>query len=83
MSVISKLLLFLVVFLMGLIVYFYGHKLNEFYVNLYINDKKKPEFWEYSSSKELTDMEAKRAGLALMIVSVFLALMFIIGYFYN
>jgi hypothetical protein len=81
MSVFSKVLILLGVFTLGVVIYFYGHKFQDSYVNMYTDNKKKPIFWEYSSSKEHTNKEIKRAGFALMIISVFLLALFILDYF--
>ena len=81
MSIINKILILVGLFSLGLVIYYHGHKFQGFYVNMYINDKKKPMFWEYSSSKEHTNQEIKRAALALIIISVCLLTIFILDYF--
>lgn len=80
MSILSKELILTGLLILGIIIFFQGHKFQEFYVNMYTNDKKKPMFWEYSSSKDHTNKEIKRAGLFLIITSVTLMVLFILDY---
>lgn len=81
MSIINKILILVGFFSFGLVIYYHGHKFQEFYVNIFKNDKKKPMFWEYSASKEHTNKEIKRAALALIVISVCLLTIFILDYF--
>ena len=55
MSIINKILILVGFFSFGLVIYYHGHKFQDFYVNIFKNDKKKPMFWEYSASKEHTN----------------------------
>jgi len=81
MGVIGKVLILIALFLLGIAILVYGQKLQQFYVNMYVNDEKKPVFWEFSSSKEHTDKEIIRGGWFLIICSVISLIIFILDYF--
>lgn len=53
MSIINKILILVGLFSLGLVIYYHGHKFQEFYVNMYINDKKKPMFGNIALRKNI------------------------------
>lgn len=67
-----RIIILLIMLVIGVATISYGPKINDFYVKLYENDKKKPLFWESRTDKEHIAREAKGAGWTLIIISILL-----------